>query len=165
MGMLGEIVVLTVLENEDTTFFQQVLLEDEVGNGGQLLQGVWRISKDEIILLVAGLDVAEDVGTKSNGLPCPIPFGKTLDTLLDKAVMVAVKLYADHLGTSSRQQLERDAARTGKEVESCGTLKVDVAHQYIEDVLLGEVRRGPRLERAGNIEVPPLVFSSNNSHS
>ena len=54
VGMLREIIVLAVLEDEDAVCFQQVLLEDKTGNGRQLLQGIGRIGKDEIELLMAG---------------------------------------------------------------------------------------------------------------
>ena len=79
--------------------------------------------------------------------------------------MVAVQLYADHLTTATAEQFQRYAARTREEVEGSGIFKVDVLHQHVEDVLLGEVRRGTGLERTGYVEVAPLIFSSNNSHN
>ena len=60
--------------------------------------------------------------------------------------MVAVHLHTDHLGTAVAEEFERDAPRTGKEVERRSSLKVDVAHHHIEDILLCEVCRGSRLE-------------------
>ncbi len=53
--MLGEIIVLAMFENEDALFVQKVAIQYEVWNLGELLQGVWRIGKDEIKLLLAGL--------------------------------------------------------------------------------------------------------------
>ena len=53
VGMLREIVVLAVLEDEDALRLQQAMLEDEIGNSGQLLQGIGRVGKDEVELLVA----------------------------------------------------------------------------------------------------------------
>ena len=165
MGMLREIVVLAVLEDEDALRLQQAMPEDEVGNGGQLLQGIGRVGKDEVELLVAGLNVTEDIGAKTLNIErLSLPF-QLFNTLQDKAVMVAVLLYADHLGTASRQELKRDAARAGEEVKGCSTIKVDVAHQHIEDILLCKVSRWPRLKRARNVEVPPLVSSRYNPHS
>ena len=165
VGMLREIVVLAVLEDEDALRLQQAMSEDEIGNGGQLLQGIGRVGKDKVELLVAGLNVTEYIGAKTLNIErLSLPF-QLFDALQDEAVMVAVLLYADHLGTASRQELKRDAARAGEEVKGCGTIKVDVAHQHIEDILLGEVSRWPRLERARNVEVPSLVSSRYNPHS
>ena len=159
VGMLREIVVLAVLEDEDALRLQQAMPEDEIGNGGQLLQGIGRVGKDEVELLVAGLNVTEDIGAKTLNIErLSLPF-QLFNALKDKAVMVAVLLYADHLGTASRQELKRDAARAGEEVEGRGTIEVDVAHEHIEDVLLGKVGGRPRLERARNVKVAALVFS------
>ena len=164
VGMLREIVVLAVLEDEDALRLQQAMLEDEVGNGGQLLQGIGRVGKDEVELLVAGLNVAEDIGAKTLNIErLSLPF-QLFNALQDEAVMVAVLLYADHLGTASRQELKRDAARAGEEVKGCSTIKVDVAHQHIEDILLGKVCRWPRLESAGDVEMTTFVFTSDDSH-
>ena len=54
MGMGGEIVVFAMLKNEDTFGLQQVTLEDEVGNGGQLFERVGRIGKDKAERLLTG---------------------------------------------------------------------------------------------------------------
>ena len=165
VGMLREIVVLAVLEDKDALRLQQTVLEDEVGNSGQLLQGIGRVGKDEVELLVAGLNVTEDIGAKTLNIErISLPF-QLFDALQDEAVMVAVLLYADHLGTASRQELKRDAARAGEEVEGCSTIKVDVAHQHIEDIFLGKVSRWPRLKRARNVKVPPFVYAGDDSHS
>ena len=51
--MLGKIMLLAMLEDKDSFRLEERLLEDEVGNLGQFLQGVGRIGKDEVELLVA----------------------------------------------------------------------------------------------------------------
>ena len=62
--MSGEVVVLAVLKHEDAVVCQQVVVEDELRNGGQLLEGIGRVGKDEVKLLFAALDEAESVATK-----------------------------------------------------------------------------------------------------
>ena len=79
--------------------------------------------------------------------------------------MVAVHLYADHLAAATRQQLQRDAARTREKVEGGGTFEVYILHQHVEDVLLGKVRRRTCLERAWDIEMTTLIFSCDYSHN
>ena len=54
-GMLGKIIILAMFENEDSIFVQQVAIQYEVWNLREFLQRVWRIGKDEIKLLLAGL--------------------------------------------------------------------------------------------------------------
>ena len=51
VGVLGEIVVLAVFEDEDAVGFEQSALDNEIGKGRNFLQGVWWIGKDEVELL------------------------------------------------------------------------------------------------------------------
>ena len=53
MGMGGEVMVLAMLEYEDTVGGKDALGEDHVGNLRQLLQGVWRVGEDKVKLLAA----------------------------------------------------------------------------------------------------------------
>ena len=78
--------------------------------------------------------------------------------------MVTVQLYAHHLLTTSRQQFQRDAARSREEVQGCSALEVDIARQYVEDVLLGKVRGGSCLERTWDIEMPSFIYACDDSH-
>ena len=64
VGITGEIVVLAMLEHEDTIGLQEAFLEDETRDGGQLLQGLGRSGEDEIELLLTRLDEAEHVATE-----------------------------------------------------------------------------------------------------
>ena len=61
MGVRREVVVLTMLENEKPVGGKEVLLEDEIGNGWQFGEGIRRISKDEIELLMAALYEPKDI--------------------------------------------------------------------------------------------------------
>ena len=54
VGMLGEIVVLAVFEDEEPVGLEQTALDDEVGQCGEFLEGVGRVGKDEVELLFAG---------------------------------------------------------------------------------------------------------------
>ena len=61
VGVAGEVVVLAMLEDKHAFRLQQVALEDEARNLGQLLQGIGWIGEDEIKLLFARLDKAERI--------------------------------------------------------------------------------------------------------
>ena len=156
----GEVVVLAMFEHEDTIGLQQSLLKDKTGNLGEFFQGIGRIGKDKVKLLLARLNETEHVATKWNaGLGIEL-----LQTVGDETVMVAIHLYADDMGAATRYQFEGDAARTREEVEGCGILKVQITRQYVEDVFLGEVGRGSCLETPWNLKVPALIFSCDNPH-
>ena len=181
MGVQGEIVVLAMFEDKDAVGLEQFALNDEVGQGLNFLQGVGRIGKDEVELLMAGLDEAEHIAADCYHIrdsPPVIRSGRTaalsggggpsaelFQAVLNEAVVVAVELDADDATTATREQFEGDATRAGEEVEGLGTVEVDVLNEHVEDVLLGEVGSGPRLERARNVEMTALVFSSNDSHT
>ena len=66
--MLGEIIVFAMLKDEDASFVEIVAIQNEVWNLRQLLQCVWRISKNEIKLLLAGLKKAEYITTNQDVL-------------------------------------------------------------------------------------------------
>ena len=53
--------MLSMLEDEEPIRRKKVLREDEIGNGWQLWEGIRRISKDEIELLMTALYESEDV--------------------------------------------------------------------------------------------------------
>lgn len=52
-GVLGEVVVFAMLKDEDSVLGKDILLEDEVGDGGKFTKCVWRVGKDEVELLLA----------------------------------------------------------------------------------------------------------------
>ena len=159
--MVGEIVVLAMLENEDALFVQKIAIEYEVWNLGKLLQRVWRIGKDEIELLLAGSQEAEYIAANQK---IPV-FAQFLETLADEVGMVAVGLYADHSAASTGYQFERNAARTGKKVEGRGIFKINISLQHIKDVLLCEICSWSRLERMWYVEVATLILSCYDSHN
>ena len=100
--MVGEIVVLAMLENEDALFVEKIAIEYEVWDLGELLQCVWRIGKDEIELLLACSQEAEYIAANQKILV----FAQFLETLADEVGMVAVGLYADHSAASTGYQFQ-----------------------------------------------------------
>ena len=75
-----------MLENEDSTFVQQVAIQYKVWNLREFLQGVRWVGKDEIKLLLAGLQKAEHIATNQKILV----FAQLLETLADEVGVVAV---------------------------------------------------------------------------
>lgn len=126
VGMLGEIVVLAVFEDKEAVGLQQATLDDEVGQGAEFLQGIGRIGKNKVELLVAGLDKAEDISanryhigdsppvirfaTHRGGSPLcgggGRPSAEFLQAVLNEAMVVAVEFDADNATTASREQFE-----------------------------------------------------------
>ena len=134
--------VFAVLKDKHTLRLQESFLEDEVRYRRQFLQSVWRIGKDEVILLFARLDITEHITTEgdaSGGI-------QFFQTVLYKTVVVSVHFHANHLTTSSGEQFQGDTACTREQVEGGGILKVEIPCEHVEDILLGKVCRRPRLE-------------------
>ena len=52
-GMVGEVIVLAMLKDENAFGSEDVLLEYNVGYLRQFLESVWRVGKDEVKLLPA----------------------------------------------------------------------------------------------------------------
>ena len=61
MWVRREIIVLAMLENKQSIFLQQVVLEDEIRDCWKLWKGIRRIGKDEIELLMAAFEESEYV--------------------------------------------------------------------------------------------------------
>ncbi len=78
--------------------------------------------------------------------------------------MVAVQFHTDDLLTTPREHFQRNAACAGKEVQGTDILEVDIAVEYVEDVLFGEVGRGTCLEGARYVEVTAFVLSGDDTH-
>ena len=160
--MLGEDVLLAVLEDKEAVGFEEWAREDDVGQFGDLRQDVRRVGKDEVELLAALCHVLKGIG--ANGEGCGVL--QLVEELLDEAMVTDIELHADDASATSADELQRNAARAGEEVEGCRCFaEVDVALQDVEEVLLGEVRRGTCRERARHVEVPAFVFTGDDSHS
>lgn len=95
--MLGEIIVFAMLKDEDASFVEIVAIQNEVRNLRQLLQSVWRIGKDKVKLLLAGLQKTEYITTNQN----IFVFAQLLETLAYEVGMIAVCLYADYPAAAS----------------------------------------------------------------
>ena len=52
-GMIGEIVVLAMLQYQEAIFAQEVSFQNHVGQFGYFLQDVWGIGKDKVELFSA----------------------------------------------------------------------------------------------------------------
>lgn len=159
--MLGEVVLLAVLEDEEAAGLEEWAGEDDVGQFGDLRQDVRRVGKDEVELLAALCHVLKGIG--ANGKGCGVL--QLVEELLDEAMVTDIELHADDASATSADELQRNAARAGEEVEGRRCFaEVDVALQDVEEVLLGEVCRGTCRERARHVEVPAFVFACDDSH-
>lgn len=159
-GVVGEVVVLAMLENEDAVLVQEISAQDQVGNLRQFLQSVRRVGKDEVELLVATLQKTEHVATNQD---IPV-FVQLLEALADEVGVVTVGLHADHLLAATRHQFERDASRASEKVEGCGILKIYISLEHIENVLLGKIGSRTCLECTRYVEVTSFILSCNDSH-
>lgn len=160
--VLREVVCLAVLEDKEAFLLEQVVAEDDVGQLGELRQGVRRVGKDEVELLATLCEVLEDVAADGKSRRVL----QLVEELADEAVVAHVELNADDAAATSAHEFQRDATRPGKEVESRRPLaEVEIALQDVEEVFLREVRRRACREAARHIEMPAFVFACDDSHS
>jgi hypothetical protein len=91
VGMGGEVLFLSVLEDKEAVGGKEGgFVEDEVGQLCQLGQGVWGISKDEIVRTGGFAKKAKDISTQEGD----IVFGlQGLQELTDKADVLWVQLH------------------------------------------------------------------------
>lgn len=153
-------VVLAVLKYKNAVGFKYASLKYKSGQGRQFGQGIRRVGKDEVELLVAALYKAEHIAPQRN----TFVGAKFFQALLYEGMVVAVGLHAYYALASSRHQFERYAARAREEVEGYGVFKVYVSVKHIEYVFFCKVRCGSCLERARYVKVASFVYSGNYSH-
>ena len=91
--MLGEVVVLAMLEYEDSILVEHVTVEHQVRNLRQFFQCVRRVGEDEVVFLVVALQKAEHVASDQDVLV----LANFFETLADEVGMVTVSFYAHHL--------------------------------------------------------------------
>ena len=96
-GMLGEVMVLAMLKDQETALAQKITLQNHIGKFGNLLQHIRGISKDEVELLPALADVLEHIALNGDGRKVL----QLVDKLLDELEMQRILLNAYNTGTST----------------------------------------------------------------
>ena len=66
-GMLAEVVVLAMLDDQETSFAQKIALEYHIRQFGDFLQYIGRVCKDEVELLPALTNVLEHISLYGDG--------------------------------------------------------------------------------------------------
>lgn len=97
IGMAGEIIVLAMLQDEDAAFLQQIARHDDIGDFFQIWQGIGRVGKDEVKLLIAPSQIAKHIATNRHTRLILQFFQKALDETMMKAVL----LNRDHARAST----------------------------------------------------------------
>ena len=160
-GMLGEVVVLAMFENQETALTQKFTIQYHVGKFGDFLQHIGRVCKDEVELLPALADVLEHIALNGDGRKVL----QLVYKLLDEPEMQRILLYAYDTGTSTGKQFKSDAASSCKQVKGNGFLfPINIGIKNVEEILLGKVGSGTCLECTGDIEMTSLVFTCYYTH-
>ena len=160
-GVLGEVVVLAMLENQKSALAQKITLQYHIGKFRDFLQHIGRIRKDEVELLPALADVLEHIALNGDGRKIL----QLVDKLLYELEMQRILLYAYDTGTSTGKQFKSDAASSCEQVKGNWFLfPINVGIQYVEEILLGKIGSGTCLECTGNIEMTSLVFTCYYTH-
>ena len=160
MGMLGEVMVLAVLQDEPSVGLEQLLLEDQIGQGRQLLQGIRRIGIDEIETDMTGVQEPEHIAAHDTQIMnTELPAG-----LDDEILLGMCQFDRRHLTRTTTDKLQSDTTRAGKQIEHVHPLEIHPVLQQIEQALLSEVGGRPRGDIFRGRQSPPPVFSTYDSH-
>ncbi len=158
--MVRKILVVGVLENENSALAKQISVEHERHNRFAALQIVGCVGKNKVELLGAALQVEEDI--RLNGVEMFEP--EASGRLPDEVVVYGIDLHGRHAARTARGEFVADRPRAGEEVQHVDLLEVEEVVQHIEQVLLGEVRRGTCPEVARRHDGAAAVFAADYSH-
>lgn len=84
--------------------------------------------------------------------------------VLDELLLLSSHLYADHLGCSTAEEFEGDAASAAEKVERTTAVEVKTTLQDVEQRLLGKVGGGACLKVARRFETTSAVLSGDDLH-
>lgn len=98
--MLGEVVLLAVLEDKEAIGFEEWARQDDVGQFGDLRQSIRRIGKDEVELFMALGNKLKGVGADGEG--CGVL--QLVEELLDEAVVAYIEFNADDASATSADE-------------------------------------------------------------
>lgn len=87
IGMAGEIIILAMLQDEDSTFLQQIARHDNIGNFFQIGQGIGRVGKDEVEILITPSQIAKHITTNGHTRLILQFLQETLDETMMKAIL------------------------------------------------------------------------------
>ena len=149
-----------MFEDQDAARTEQSAFQDQLHDLLAALQVVGGVGEDHVELLGAAFQVEENVGLDRVEVFDPQQCGRPADEI----VMHGVDLDRRDAPCAARGEFVADRPRAGKEVEHVALLEIEQVAQYVEEVLLGEVGRGPRTQVFGRVDRPAPVFSADYSH-
>lgn len=150
-----------MFEDEYAILSQQIAAKNQLHDLLAAFQVVGCIRKDHIELLGTALQVTESIGFDRIKVLESELFGG----LPDKIVVDGVDFDGGNAARSPRCEFVADRSGAGEEIQYVARLEIHVISQYIEQILLGEIRRGSRSEIPGRIDASTLEFSADYSHN
>ena len=149
-----------MFEDQDAARTEQIAFQDQLHDLPAAFQVVGGVGEDHVELLGTAFQVEEYVGLDGIEVSDPQLCGR----LADETVMHGVDLDRRDAPCAARCELVADRPRAGKEVEHVALFEIEQVAQHVEEVLLGEVGRGPRPQVFGRVDRPAPVFSADYSH-
>lgn len=138
VGEVREIKLAGMLHDEESSLFNQLFLNDGLGDGLQFGQIVRWIGKDQVELLRGMLQVFEHIRLQRKQLLCT----QQLLCLADEIVVQLVHLHAHHIGCTAGDQFEGDAARTGEEIQRGKIFPRQIVVEHVEEALFRKISGG-----------------------
>ena len=161
VGVYFEGELAGMFENEDAVGGEAILLEDQVGQLGEILQRVWRVGEDDVEFLVGPFEEVKDIGAHH----MEVIDVELLRRGLDKVDALGIDVDRRHFLGTARDELERDSTRAGEEVEDGTLVVIHVIIEDIEEALARHICHWTHGKVGRRIEATPPQCTSNNPHN
>ena len=89
----------------------------------ELGEGVGRIGKDEVIAAGCLTQETQHIGTQDSDIVLSL---EGAQELTDEGDVLGIEFHGGDVSTASRQELKRDTARAGKEIQGTGCISLEV---------------------------------------
>ena len=146
-----------MLEDQPPARFEQPFLPNEFGDRFTSLDVIRRIGEDDIELFGTAFQVEKGVRLYRINLGKPERLGRTADVV----IMYRVNFDRNDAPCPARCEFVTDGPRSREKVEDIYPFDLPMAGNYVEQVLLGEVRRGTGAQILRRLDDPDPVTSAN----
>ena len=160
MRVRCKIVVGRMLQNKQSVLGKELCPKNQVWQGGQFIQCVGRVCKNEVEFLPASRDELESISANDGEV-----FGSELLGGTDDEVLLCVcHFHRYNICGSAAGALQTDAACPSKQVEDIAALDLYLVLQKVEKTLLSEISSGSCRDVFWRIQPSAFPFAAYDTH-
>jgi len=148
VGMVFELIFTWMLEDEYAVVGQDVAAEDDVGELGEVVEGIGGVCKDDVEFFVGPFHEVEYIGADGMEVVDPEVGGR----LLDEVDALVVDVDGCHFLGTTGYEFERDGTCASKKIHDGGLFVVDIVVEDVEKAFASHVGGGANGQGCGRIE-------------